>query len=150
LVKGKFGSIRYLGKIRNNPKAGDDLWLGVEWDEEGSGKHNGVADGEFYFAPEFHKNSALWPETKSCSFLRHGKVQIGGDSFSTAVMKKYCPDDMTTAEEREITRKKEERDLYANTGGNTGFKKIEIVGSEMAHNWRADVKSQRDISLSNM
>ena len=28
------GSIRYVGKILNNPKAGDDIWLGVEWDLE--------------------------------------------------------------------------------------------------------------------
>ena len=33
--QGKFGSIRFLGKLINNPKAGQDLWLGVEWDEEG-------------------------------------------------------------------------------------------------------------------
>ena len=148
--KGKFGSIRYLGKIRNNPKAGDDLWLGVEWDEEGSGKHNGTVDGEFYFSPEFHKNSPLWPETKSCSFLRYGKVQIGGDTFNDAIMKKYCPEDMMTASEREITREKEEKDLYVNTEGGKGMKKIVIVGAEQAFNWRSDVKSQRDISLAQM
>jgi dynactin complex subunit len=47
--QGKFGSIRYLGKLTNNPKAGDDLWLGIEWDEEGQGKHNGTVDGFKYF-----------------------------------------------------------------------------------------------------
>lgn len=34
-IQGKFGSIRYFGKLYNNPKAGDDIWLGIEWDEEG-------------------------------------------------------------------------------------------------------------------
>ena len=43
--QGKFGSIRFLGKLINNPRAGEDLWLGIEWDEEGSGKHNGTVDG---------------------------------------------------------------------------------------------------------
>jgi len=43
------GSIRFLGKLRNNPKAGNDLWLGIEWDEIGQGKHHGTVDGENYF-----------------------------------------------------------------------------------------------------
>jgi len=34
-LRGKMGSIRYFGKLRNNPKAGEDLWLGIEWDEMG-------------------------------------------------------------------------------------------------------------------
>jgi hypothetical protein len=32
LHKQKFGSIRYLGKLQNNAKAGDSEWLGIEWD----------------------------------------------------------------------------------------------------------------------
>jgi hypothetical protein len=28
------GSIRYVGKLINNPKAGDSIWIGVEWDFE--------------------------------------------------------------------------------------------------------------------
>ena len=31
-LRGKLGSIRYFGKLRNNAKAGDALWLGIEWD----------------------------------------------------------------------------------------------------------------------
>jgi dynactin complex subunit len=54
----------------NNPKAGDDLWLGIEWDEEGQGKHNGTVDGHQYFVPEFRANSTK----NNCSFLRYGKV----------------------------------------------------------------------------
>lgn len=53
-LRGKIGSIRFLGKLRNNPKAGDALWLGVEWDQAGAGKHNGTVDGETYFTCEFH------------------------------------------------------------------------------------------------
>ena len=53
-LRGKIGSIRYFGKLRNNPKAGDSLWLGIEWDQAGAGKHNGTVDGETYFTCEFH------------------------------------------------------------------------------------------------
>ena len=47
--RGKLGSIRFIGKLINNPKAGEDLWLGIEWDEAGAGKHMGTVDGVKYF-----------------------------------------------------------------------------------------------------
>ena len=44
-----------MGKILNNPKAGDDIWLGMEWDLDarygGPGLHNGTVDGLEYFKP---------------------------------------------------------------------------------------------------
>jgi dynactin complex subunit len=43
--------------LKNNPKAGTDIWLGIEWDEEGQGKHNGTVDGVKYFECEFHRDS---------------------------------------------------------------------------------------------
>mmetsp|Transcript_112436 Transcript_112436/g.155279 ORF Transcript_112436/g.155279 Transcript_112436/m.155279 type:complete len:117 (-) Transcript_112436:715-1065(-) len=87
--KGKFGTVRFLGKLINNPKAGDDLWLGIEWDDEGSGRNNGTVDGIKYFDCQFHKNSP-----NSCSFIRYGKIQIGGVSLREAIMKKYKPESM--------------------------------------------------------
>jgi len=30
-------------------KAGNDLWLGIEWDQEGSGKHAGEVDWDQIF-----------------------------------------------------------------------------------------------------
>ena len=82
-LRGKMGSIRFLGKLRNNPKAGDALWLGVEWDDINAGKHNGTVDGEKYFESEFHVNSPEYTsgELKCCSFIRYGKIEIGGISF---------------------------------------------------------------------
>jgi len=45
-LRTQYGSIRYVGKLINNPKAGDDIWLGIEWDEESQkGKHSGMVDG---------------------------------------------------------------------------------------------------------
>ena len=35
LLKSQTASIRYIGKLKNNPKAGNDIWMGVEWDVEG-------------------------------------------------------------------------------------------------------------------
>ena len=130
--RGKRGSIRYVGKLQNNPKAGGAIWLGIEWDEEGAGKHDGTVDGIKYFESEFHVKSEKHAlgETKSCSFIRFGKIKIGGLSLSDAIMEKYKPDSMKTEEELAEERKREEAELYVNTGGSRGFRKIEIVGLE--------------------
>lgn len=52
----------------------------MEWDEEGQGKHNGTVDGFKYFECEFHRKSTSYEagQTNCCSFVRHGKIQIGG------------------------------------------------------------------------
>lgn len=75
------GSIKFAGRLLNNPKAGTDIWLGIEWDEEGQqGKHSGTVDGVSYFGCEFHKGSPNFESgnTQCCSFIRYGKIQIGG------------------------------------------------------------------------
>ena len=48
-LRGSLGSVRFAGKLLNNPKAGEDIWLGIEWDDLGQGKHNGTVDGHEYF-----------------------------------------------------------------------------------------------------
>ena len=105
-LRGKMGSIRYFGKLRNNPKAGDALWLGVEWDELGAGKHNGIVDGEKYFECEFHVCTPEYAtgETQCCSFIRYGKIDIGGITFQKAIMQRYKPDNMKTEREKELER----------------------------------------------
>lgn len=93
-----FGSIKYAGQLLNNPKAGSDIWLGIEWDEEGQGKHAGSVDGVTYFKCEFHLNSPQYEmqQTNCCSFIRHGKIQIGGCTFQEAIIEKYRPDDLSS------------------------------------------------------
>ena len=76
ILRSSYGSIKYAGKLFNNPKAGDDMWLGIEWDEEGHGKHHGTVDGVAYLSCDFHKNSPnyLNGQTNCCSFIRYGKI----------------------------------------------------------------------------
>ena len=112
------GSIRYVGKIFNNPKAGNDNWIGVEWDLEshqgGPGKHQGVVDGYKYFECEFHKGSDLWKagQSKSCSFVRYGKVKIGGVTIEQAIKEQYLQDEEKDQETLEAERKKQAEALY--------------------------------------
>ena len=81
------GSIRFVGKLINNPKAGDNIWIGVEWDndaaEGGPGKHQGTVDGVKYFDCQFHDHTEEYKQglSKVASFVRHGKCTIGGIDF---------------------------------------------------------------------
>ena len=80
-----------MGKILNNPKAGDAIWISIEWDfdaaQGGPGKHQGTVDGVKYFEPQFHNLSEAYlkGESQCCSFVRHGKVTIGGVSIVEAI-----------------------------------------------------------------
>lgn len=131
------GSVRYVGKIFNNPKAGDDIWIGVEWDLEahqgGPGKHQGTVDGYKYFECEFHNHSELWKagNSKSCSFVRFSKVKIGGVAMDQAIKEQYLPDEEKDEATIEMEKKQQAEDLYV-TGA--GGKKLEIqmVGMDQA------------------
>ena len=93
------------------------------------GKHSGSVDGVQYFTCEFHTNSPAYSagDTQYCSFIRYGKVQIGGVTLKEALIEKYRPDDMMSAEEKERLKAIEQEDIYVNTD-KKGMKKIEVLG----------------------
>ncbi len=101
-LKSQFGTVRYRGKLLNNPKAGESIWLGVEWDEETAGRHNGTVDGTTYFVPEF-----LPVDSHCCSFLREGKITVGGVELGEALKLKYNPEEDMSEKEKEEARQME-------------------------------------------
>lgn len=42
---GSIGTVRYVGPVDGT----NGLWLGVEWDDQTRGKHDGIKDGKRYF-----------------------------------------------------------------------------------------------------
>jgi len=72
------GTIRYVGKLIHNKKD-DDIWIGIEWDDETRGKHNGMVEGVEYFKTS-HPTAG--------SLVKFNKVNFGG-SFIDAVKFKY-------------------------------------------------------------
>jgi hypothetical protein len=103
-------------------------------------------DDHTYFVPQLNYN----PERPSCSFIRFGKIKIGGIDFKDALMQKYKPDTMMSDEEKKLQWDKFQADLYVNTNKKGGMKRIEIVGIEQSYEWRADVSNSRDIALEDM
>lgn len=46
VYKGEYGTVRYIGPLASQT----GVWIGVQWDQPGRGKHDGVApDGTRYF-----------------------------------------------------------------------------------------------------
>ena len=45
-LSGYTGTVRYVGGVDET----HGTWLGVEWDDQGRGKHDGIKDGKRYFS----------------------------------------------------------------------------------------------------
>ena len=103
--------------------------MGVEWEDPTAGRHDGSVDGIRYFSSELHTHLPEYAEgtLKSCSFLREGKVVIGGSTLREAILDKYRPEELMTEEERKRLEKTESEEIYVNTD-KKGMKKIEVLG----------------------
>lgn len=46
LFNNSSGTVRYFGELKHPGRPlGSELWIGMEWDEVGRGKHNGTVNG---------------------------------------------------------------------------------------------------------
>ena len=73
-----------------------------------------MVDGYKYFECEFHKGSDLWKagQSKSCSFVRYGKVKIGGVTIEEAIKEQYLQDEEKDQETLDAEKKKQAEALY--------------------------------------
>lgn len=80
------GFVRYIGALEGR---GDQIWVGIEWDDATRGKHSGSVDGVSYFTT---RNEG------SGSFIKASKVGKGGRThFLRAVEQRYIADATDTA-----------------------------------------------------
>ncbi|KAJ4809988.1 Tubulin-specific chaperone E [Rhynchospora pubera] len=82
------GTIRYIGPISGH----DGEWIGVDWDADSGGKHDGTVNGTRYFSAR---------TSSSGSFVR-AKALSAGISFLDAVYRRY----------RGESTKEEEDEMY--------------------------------------
>eukprot|EP00762_Andalucia_godoyi_P003489 ANDGO_04227.mRNA.1 Tubulin-folding cofactor E len=74
-IEGHLGVIRYEGKlVLADGSESPDVWVGIEWDDESRGKHDGVAYGKRYF----QGSSAM-----SCSFVKLSSLESNAAYFSS-------------------------------------------------------------------
>ena len=95
------GTVRFIGSVEG--AAPQDGWVGVEWDADGRGKHDGCHQGVRYFT---------CPDGKG-SFVRPEKFLAQAITFQDALLNKYASDEAASAEEsmsfRDAEKKKAAR-----------------------------------------
>ncbi|KAL4483876.1 hypothetical protein ABPG72_006251 [Tetrahymena utriculariae] len=78
-----YGTIKYSGPLIHEGRPANSenqLWFGVEWDDETRGRHNGTVKGTQYFVTKDNKNSG--------TLVKYEKVSIGIDILD-GILAKY-------------------------------------------------------------
>jgi len=86
--------VRYEGILKHEDK-GNEIWLGVEWDEPQRGRHNGTVQNYTYFQTKLNLNSG--------SLLRKEKVTFGHKMLDALFLKyfKEIPPELLTENAQE-------------------------------------------------
>lgn len=106
---GQRGTVRYIGMLEGR---GEQIWLGIEWDNPERGRHDGMVGGRQYF--KTRKKSAG-------TFLKVEKLEQRGVYLMESVWKRYV-------EEAGDTGFKRERHVLGGVGGLVDFRVGEFVG----------------------
>ncbi|KAI0807698.1 hypothetical protein C8Q74DRAFT_81996 [Fomes fomentarius] len=121
---GSLGTVRYVGPVDGT----NGLWLGVEWDDQIRGKHDGIKDGKRYF-------TCIVPN--SGSFIRPSSAISYGVSFLTALAAKYIELPHGSGLEKVVL------------GSSDGAIEVEVVGLDKIRNNLARLERLRQVSLDN-
>ncbi|CAD5220612.1 unnamed protein product [Bursaphelenchus okinawaensis] len=92
----KRGFIRFVGNLHINVGSGE-IWLGIEWDNDGDGKHDGILQGKRYFQTR---------KPRSGSFVRL-KDAILGKGFIETLKDQYSGQDEQLEEIIFVIKQKE-------------------------------------------
>jgi len=122
-------SIRWEGVVGDTGE-----WLGVEWDREGRGKHNGEHNGVTYFTPVREGNN--------CSFVRRAKVTQPGIGLVEAVKDRYGVVEGKTAGV--------EQDKIMDLQAEIGARFVEVVGFDKVNKEQSQTKGLKTVSVRNM
>ena len=128
-VGGERCTVRWEGEVGDTGH-----WLGVEWDREGRGKHDGEHQGTRYFTPV--------RQGGNCSFIRESKVTGPGVGLLEAVVSKYgeVEGSLAGVEQRGID------ELQAEIGARF----VEVVGLDKVNKQQSQVKQLRTVSVRRM
>lgn len=119
-ISDHLGTVKYVGKLKHTNKD-DEIWVGVEWDDESRGKHNGTVDGCQYFICQNQTGGSL---------LKFNKVNFGS-TFQEAIDFKYNFFNSEKADDLyQFLNRAVESDLYIQA--NKKRITIELVGKEKA------------------
>jgi len=106
-------------------------WLGVEWDREGRGKHDGVHQDVSYFSPVRAGNN--------CSFVRRTKVTSWGVGLMEAVRSRY-------GEVAGITAGVDQQHMEE-LQAEIGARFVEVVGFDKVNKEQSQIKKLKTASV---
>ena len=129
-VGGERATVRWEGQVGDTGQ----VWLGVEWDSAGRGKHDGCHNGVTYFSPVRLGNY--------CSFIKRSKVTEWGKGLVAAVNSKYGQVEGATAG----VHQKHIDELQAEIGARF----VEVVGFDKVNKQQSQIKKLRTVSVRNM
>lgn len=116
------GWVRFCGELKGKHKKDNEIWIGVDWDDESRGKHKGTVDDIQYFSCE--KKIKDIEDNKdsgnSGSLIKASKANFG-QSFLEAINFKYCFDEYAD-EFSKFVNDSSAKELFIESGK----KKIEI------------------------
>ncbi|XP_010427979.1 PREDICTED: tubulin-folding cofactor E-like [Camelina sativa] len=101
----RVGTVKYVGGVEGY----SGTWIGVDWDQDGDGKHNGSVNGVFYFNGR---------SQTSASFVRSQNLS-SGITLLQALELRY----------RTASTKDEEDEMYVLSAGNKGVS-IQLLGGD--------------------
>ncbi|CAG9821842.1 unnamed protein product [Phaedon cochleariae] len=108
---GHFGTIKYIGPVDGH----HGIWLGVDWDEQERGKHNGTINGKHYFDTRY---------STSGSFLRKEKVKSGRCLIEAIKARYGFKESETTAKKNREEMMKFQQQINAPFLEFVGFEKV--------------------------
>ena len=121
--------------VRWEGEVGDTgTWLGVEWDCEGRGKHDGVHQDVSYFTPVRPGNN--------CSFVRRTKVTNWGTGLLAAVKTRYGEVEGVTAGVEQTSIDELQAEI--------GARFVQVVGMDKINKQQSQIKYLKQASVRDM
>lgn len=139
--KAAVGTVRYIGVLQNGPDT--DIWIGVEWDDNKRGKHNGTYNGlnfdnNAFRGAIFSMQGWVWFICQTWK-THHGKNIFGSGPWSLCTR---CPRSFRYCQ-LSIRTKYSSLDEDLMIEGST--KKIELVGMDKISAQQANISKLSDI-----
>ncbi|KAK9876763.1 hypothetical protein WA026_015004 [Henosepilachna vigintioctopunctata] len=123
---GHIGTVKYIGPVETH----SSNWLGIDWDDQFRGKHNGTINGVQYFESRF---------PKSGSFVRPEKVELG-HSVVKSIIDRYGQNENETA-----AQQVQQKLFHFQQSINAPF--LEMVGFDKIRDQQSNFDSLKVVNL---
>lgn len=126
---GFHGTVRFYGKLMHKPEKGkvnpDDIWIGVEWDDETRGTHNGHIANITYFDTFDGKARG--------TLVRERLLDFGVEFAEAWVLKYLNAQDIKNLRENKVSLLEFLEDLAKNAGPVSRENKVEFDEEAIVH-----------------